>query len=80
MTTQEKIRTLAIRAGLANATGTQVPMHKLEAFAALLLDDENEACALVCEEIATGRPIPPELFREKPVYTCAAAIRARRKQ
>lgn len=68
MTTQEKIRSLAIRSGLAGATGTQVPMHKLEAFAALLLDEENEACAVEVDKYTHGSR--PDLVKE---------IRARRK-
>ncbi len=65
MITPEQIRSLAIRAGLAGATGTQVPMHKLEAFAALVAAAEREACAQVCE----GRNRDGDWF--------AAEIRAR---
>ena len=45
MTDPEQIRRAAVRAGIMGTHGTQVPMHKLEAFATLLLDEENEACA-----------------------------------
>jgi len=45
MTDTEQLRRIAVRAGIMGSHGTQVPMHKLEAFATLLLDEENEACA-----------------------------------
>jgi hypothetical protein len=49
MTDTEQLRRIAVRAGIMGSHGTQVPMHKLEAFASLLLDEENEACADVAE-------------------------------
>jgi hypothetical protein len=67
-----QIRRIAVRAGIMGSHGTQVPMHKLEAFASLLLDEENEACAQVCDR-----------FQERGVgmqpAECAGAIRMRRK-
>jgi hypothetical protein len=65
MTDTEQLRRIAVRAGIMGSHGTQVPMHKLEAFASLLLDEENEACAVICEEIRD--------------FTAANEIRARRK-
>ena len=49
-----QIRRIAVRAGIMGSHGTQVPMHKLEAFASLLLDEENEACAQVCYDVHQG--------------------------
>lgn len=72
MTDPEQIRRAAVRAGLMGTHGTSVPMHKLEAFAAYLLDEENEACAEICDR-----------FQERNVgmqpAECAGAIRMRRK-
>lgn len=69
MKDMEQLRRAAVRAGLMGMNGTSVAMHKLEAFASILLDEENEACAelmlnldLCCQE---GK--------------AAAAIRERRK-
>jgi hypothetical protein len=67
MTDQEQIRRAAVYSGIMGTSGTQVPIHKLEAFASLLLDEENEACAYVAE----GYPKYGE--------SIAADIRARRK-
>ena len=46
MKDMEQLRRAAMRAGLMGSHSTQVPMHKLEAFASTLLDEENEACAV----------------------------------
>lgn len=45
----QQVRRAAIKAGLMGTHGTSVAMHKLEAFAAYLLDEENEACAKVAD-------------------------------
>ena len=71
MTNVEQLRRIAVRAGIMGSHGTQVPMHKLEAFASLLLDEENEACAQVCEKLN-------KQFRAD-ATDCAEEIRARRK-
>ena len=70
----EQIRRAAVRAGLMGTHGTSVPMHKLEAFAAYLLDEENEACAQACEQLFTNDPLSRNAGRNY-----AKAIRARRK-
>jgi hypothetical protein len=49
MTDQEQIRRAAVYSGIMGTSGTQVPIHKLIAFAQMLLDEENEACADVAE-------------------------------
>jgi len=68
MNDPEQIRRIAVRAGIMGSHGTQVPMHKLEAFATLLLDEENEACAKVAWNMEPDDNGPIE-----------TAIRARRK-
>jgi hypothetical protein len=52
MKDMEQLRRAAVRAGLMGMNGTSVAMHKLEAFAELLLDEENEACAQVSADTA----------------------------
>lgn len=52
MALTEQIRRAAIRAGLMGMNGTSVAAHKLEAFAAYLLDEENEACAELFESMS----------------------------
>ena len=72
MTDQEQIRRAAVYSGIMGTSGTQVPIHKLVAFAQILLDEENEACAELCDR-----------FQERDVgmqpAECAGAIRMRRK-
>ena len=68
MTDTEQLRRAALRAGIMGSHSTQVPMHKLEAFASLLLDEENEACASFIEELD-----------ERGFKELAGLIRARRK-
>ena len=74
---QEQIRRAAVRAGLMGMNGTSVAMHKLEAFAELLLDEENEACAEVAQNTVCDTHIPTGVR----IYgtVAAKAIRARRK-
>jgi lambda repressor-like predicted transcriptional regulator len=76
MITPEQIRSLAIRAGLAGATGTQVPMHKLEAFADLVADAEREACLKECEQIASKYHMK-RYATDWQAQECIAAIKAR---
>ena len=68
MTDQEQIRRAAVYSGIMGTSGTQVPIHKLIAFAQMLLDEENEACALFIEELD-----------ERGFKELAGLIRARRK-
>ena len=42
MTDQEQIRRAAVYSGIMGTSGTQVPIHKLIAFAQMLLDEERE--------------------------------------
>lgn len=42
MTGAEQLRRAAVRAGLMGMNGTQVPMHKLEAFADYVLTEERK--------------------------------------
>lgn len=72
MNDPEQLRRIAVRAGIMGSHGTQVPMHKLEAFATLLLDEENEACAKMFDDRDTGTG-----FYEP--HEPAEMIRARRK-
>ena len=65
MKDMEQLRRAAVHAGLMGMNGTSVAMHKLEAFASIMLDEENEACAGICEEVRD--------------FTAANEIRARRK-
>ena len=68
MTDQEQIRRAAVYSGIMGTHCTQVPIHKLEAFASMLLDEENEACAKVAWNMEPDDNGPIE-----------TAIRARRK-
>jgi hypothetical protein len=70
MTDQEQIRRAAVYSGIMGTSGTQVPIHKLIAFAQLLLDEENEACALQCEQAG---------IEGLGTLAAAASIRMRRK-
>lgn len=75
MTDAEQLRRAAVRAGIMGTHGTQVPMHKLEAFASILLDEENEACADLC-----GTWYDPMWTEHNQAGNeLAEAIRARRK-
>jgi hypothetical protein len=78
MAMTEQIRRAAVRAGIMGINGTSVATHKLEAFADYLLDEENEACALVCEERYSNNPDLSIASGEAGM--CAYHIRARRKQ
>ena len=69
MTDQEQIRRAAVYSGIMGTSGTQVPIHKLVAFAQMLLDEENEGCASFIEELD-----------ERGFKELAGLIRARRKQ
>jgi hypothetical protein len=73
MTDQEQIRRAAVYSGIMGTSGTQVPIHKLVAFAQMLLDEENEACAQICDDWANGWNGEPEMSE------MADEIRARRK-
>lgn len=68
MKDMEQLRRAAVRAGLMGMNGTSVAMHKLEAFASTLLDEENEACAQLIEDLD-----------ERGFKELAGIIRARRK-
>lgn len=70
----EQLRRAAVRAGLMGMNGTSVAMHKLEAFASILLDEENEACAKVCDDIDKSH-----WGCEVKASWCSDAIRERRK-
>lgn len=70
MTDTEQIRRAAIKAGLMGTHGTSVPMHKLEAFADYLLDEENEVCATKVEHMGIDG---------YGTLAIAAALRERRK-
>ena len=93
MTKDETLR-LALEAGLINYVDNETPrryfisgnadLDEVVAFAALIRQDENEACAKVCEQL----PIPNEVFgahhdylegKRMAVFQCAEAIRARMK-
>ena len=70
---------MAYEAGAVKAEHTvlnhkwfELTQEQLERFAALVREDEREACAKVCEEMDEG--IDGECIR--PIY-CADAIRAR---
>lgn len=78
MTDTEQLRRIAVRAGIMGSHGTQVPMHKLEAFASLLLDEENEACAQVCDD-SYETTTPGQGLPEDWLLTLSEQIRARRK-
>lgn len=70
MKDMEQLRRAAVRAGLMGMNGTSVAMHKLEAFASILLDEENEACASACEQAGIDG---------MGTLAAAASIRERRK-
>ena len=72
MKDMEQLRRAAVRAGLMGMNGTSVAMHKLEAFASILLDEENEACAELCDSFQ-ARDVGMQPAE------CAGAIRMRRK-
>jgi hypothetical protein len=71
--TQEDIIRMAREAGLEEMWElTPRFVEKLEAFAALVAAAEREACAKVCEEIATE-----DGWEGSYAYRCVEAIRAR---
>lgn len=75
----ERLRRAAVRAGIMGTHGTQVPMHKLEAFASILLDEENEACAQAVDEIHLFAVGDMREFERATLQDAARTIRARRK-
>lgn len=79
MTDAEQVRRAAIKAGLMGTHGTSVPMHKLEAFAAYLLDEENEGCANAVDEIHLFAVGDMREFERATLQDAARTIRARRK-
>ena len=61
---------MAREAGFAKyMTDGEINWQMFERFAALVREDEREACAKVCEVVASQNP--------DTALTCAAAIRAR---
>ena len=78
MTDTEQLRRIAVRAGIMGSHGTQVPMHKLEAFASLLLDEENEGCAEAVDIMRRDTPMGLS-SRADALFHAANTIRARRK-
>lgn len=70
--TREDIIRMAREAGFSDSNGVVHAAYQLEAFAALVASAEREACAKVCDEIATE-----DGWEGGYAYRCVEAIRAR---
>ena len=76
---KEDIINLAREAGLADSNGVVHAFYQLERFAALVAEQEREACARVCDEKVNAEYATGKVDHHEMAWTqaCAIAIRAR---